>query len=135
MRTPLMPFALVLLAGCYATMAPLYAPVSAAGVTPSGAPYSAREVEDAVVRGALVKGWTILRRDPDGVSAEVHAGEHSARVTILCNAGGWRILHESSSPGLRYSPHTSQGEMIHRRYNHWIRLLDEAIREALAGRR
>lgn len=116
---------------CSPGMAPVFSPVTAAGVSPNGAPYTLEQVEMAVVQGATAKGWTVAHRAPGLVVADVTSGGHGARVQILVNEGGWRIVHEQSSPGLKFRKDDRHGEIIHRRYNHWVRLLDEAIRQAL----
>jgi hypothetical protein len=117
---------------CAPNLAPVYAPAEAAGVTAEGTPYTSQQVEEAAAVGAQSKGWTIVQRAPGVVVAEISAGGHQARVRILCSAEGWRILHEQSSPGLQFGHDDEHGDVIHRRYNHWVRLLDESIRRALA---
>lgn len=116
---------------CSPGMAPVYSPVTASGISPSGQPYTLEQVEMAVVQGAAAKGWTVVHRAPGLVVADVSSGGHGARVQILINEGGWRIVHEQSSPGLKHRADDRHGEIIHRRYNHWVRLLDESIRQAL----
>jgi len=116
---------------CSPGMAPVYSPVTAAGLSPTGQPYTTEQVEMAVVQGATAKGWTVVHRAPGLVVADVSSGGHGARVQILVNEGGWRVVHEQSSPGLKFRQDDRHGEIIHRRYNHWVRLLDESIRQAL----
>lgn len=117
---------------CAPNLAPVYAPSEVAGVSVVGTPYTSQQVEEAAAVGAQSKGWTIVQRAPGVVIAEISAGGHQARVRIVCSAEGWRILHEQSSPGLQFGHDNEHGDVIHRRYNHWVRLLDEAIRRALA---
>jgi hypothetical protein len=116
---------------CAPNLAPVYSPSSPAGLGLNGAPYSAEQVENAVVMGATAKGWVVVQRTPGTVIADINSGGHGARVRILVTEGGWRIVHESSSPSLKYGQDATHGEVIHRRYNHWVRLLDESIRQAL----
>jgi hypothetical protein len=116
---------------CSPGLAPVYSPVTAAGLSPNGAPYTQQQVEAAVVQGSLAKGWTVVHHEPGTIVADVSSGGHGARVRILVNGGGWRIVHEQSSPGLKFRHDDRHGEIIHRRYNHWVRLLDESIRHAL----
>ena len=125
---------LLALAGsaCSPTLAPLYAPAETAGVSPSGTPYNAAQIDAAAVGGAQAKGWTVISHAPGLTVAEVSSGGHTARVRILTNASGWRVVHEQSSPGLKYGTDERHGEVIHRRYNHWVRLLDDAIRQQLS---
>ncbi|MET0283133.1 MAG: hypothetical protein ABW352_01630 [Polyangiales bacterium] len=125
---------LLALAGgaCSPTLAPVYSPAQTAGVNGMGVPYTASEIDQAAVAGAQAKGWTILSHAPGLTVAEVSAGGHGARVRIATNEAGWRIEHDQSSPGLNYGSDARHGAVIHRRYNHWVRLLDEAIRQQLA---
>jgi hypothetical protein len=125
---------LLTLAGsaCSPTLAPVYSPAQTAGVNAAGVPYTAAEIDQAAIAGAQAKGWTILSHAPGLTVAEVSAGGHSARVRIATSQGGWRIEHDQSSPGLHFGGDDRHGAVIHRRYNHWVRLLDESIRQQLA---
>jgi hypothetical protein len=117
---------------CSPTLAPLYAPVETAGVSSSGQPYTAAQIDAAAVAGAQAKGWTIISHAPGLTVAEVSSSGHTARVRILTTDAGWRVVHEQSSPGLKHDTDDRHGEVIHRRYNHWVRLLDDSIRQQLA---
>jgi hypothetical protein len=116
---------------CAPNLAPVYSPSSPAGLSVNGTPYTAEQVENAVVQGASAKGWVVVQRTPGTVIADINSGGHGARVRVLVTEGGWRIVHESSSPSLKYAQDPKHGEIIHRRYNHWAKQLDEAIRQAL----
>jgi hypothetical protein len=116
---------------CAPNLAPVLTPTSPAGVSVSGAPYTMEQIENAVVQGATAKGWVVVQRTPGLVIADINSGGHGARVRVLVNDGGWQIVHESSSPSLKYGHDERHGDVIHRRYNHWVRLLDESIRQAL----
>lgn len=117
---------------CKPNLAPVYAPASPAGLTLSGTPYAAEQVEVAAMQGAVAQGWVVVQRTPGIVIAEINSKGHGARVRILVNEGGWRIVHESSSPSMKYTQDPGQGELIHHHYNLWIKRLDVAIRRALA---
>lgn len=117
--------------GCSPVLAPVYSPNTHAGISPSGHAYPPEAVEQAILRAMATKGWRPLERGAGFVRGEVSAGGHQAVVRVVFNAGGWRIDYESSSPGLKYGQDSRHGEIIHRRYNHWIRLLDEAISREL----
>lgn len=116
---------------CAPHLAPVYAPSSSAGLGPQGRPYTIEQVGQAVVQGAIGKGWTVVAHQPGLVVAEVMAGGHSARVRVVYNESGWRIDRQQTSPGLKYRADGRDGEIIHHRYNLWIRHLDQAIRSAL----
>jgi hypothetical protein len=126
---------LLALAGsaCSPTLAPVYSPAETAGVSAAGVPYTSAQIDQAVVAGAQAKGWTIISHAPGLTVAEVSSGGHTARVRILTADNGWRIVHEQSSPSLHFRNDERHGEVIHRRYNHWVRLLDEAIRQQLGA--
>jgi hypothetical protein len=116
---------------CGGSLPPVYVPTSPAIPPAGGAPFSAQYVEEATVQGAVVRGWTIVHRQPGLVIADIAAGGHGARVRILSDATGWRIEHEQSSPGLRWSTDPTYGQVIHKRYNQWVKALDESIRRSL----
>ncbi|HEX5655569.1 MAG TPA: hypothetical protein VFX59_00170 [Polyangiales bacterium] len=123
---------LLALGACSPTLAPVYSPAQTAGVSAAGTPYTAAQIDAAAIAGAQAKGWTVISHAPGLTVAEVASGGHQARVRILTNDSGWRIVHEQSSPGLKFATDERHGEIIHRRYNHWVRLLDDAIRQHLA---
>lgn len=116
---------------CGGGLPPVYVPTSPAIPPAGGAPFTAQYVEEATVQGAALRGWKIVHRSPGVVIADIVAGGHGARVRILSDATGWRIEHVQSSPGLRWSADPTQGEVIHRRYNQWVKSLDDSIRRAL----
>ncbi len=138
MRRSLLCFALVALAfvagqnlGCAPSLAPIYRPQTNAGITPEGQPYSVEQVEQAILRGAALKKWFIVQRGPGFIVAETSGGGHSAQVRIVYSNAGWQILHVQSTPGLKHGSDQRHGEIIHRRYNHWVKLLDDAIRSEM----
>lgn len=110
-------------AACSPTMAPVYQ-VSGVRLTPySEPPLSVAEVREVVLRGLAQKRWNVQREEPSAIVASVTAGGHEATVRIDYNSAGYSISYVDSSSGLKYD-----GQNIHRRYNHWVRLLDDAIR-------
>jgi hypothetical protein len=118
--------------GCSPTLAPIYSPVEIAGIRRDGAPFTAQQIESAIILGAQEKGWAVISKVPGAVRAEIHVGDHYARVRITYNATSWQVLHEESSPSLEFQTDSTNGTTIHRRYNHWVRLLSESFRKALA---
>lgn len=121
------------LSACKPAHAPLYAPTTKAGIRSSGGAFTVREIRTAVFGGLQAKGWRIMSEKSGEVEAETTSGGHTARVLVRYNAGGWSIGYVSSSPGLKYQADSRHGPIIHRRYNHWVRLLDEAIQRQLHG--
>lgn len=116
---------------CGHGLPPLYVPTSPAGVSTAGVPFSAQQVEEATAQGAIFRGWAIIHRAPGLVIADMNSGGQGARVRILSDASGWRIEHEQSSPGLRWTQDPERGQVIHKRYNQWVKSLDDSIRRAL----
>ncbi len=116
---------------CGHKLAPLLTPVSAAGITSAGVPFMPQQVEEATYQGAIARGWQVVHRQPGLVVADLSANGQGARVRILSDGSGWRIEHETSSPGLYWTQHPTRGPMISRHYNKWVKLLDDSIRRAL----
>lgn len=116
---------------CGSKLAPLLTPVSAAGISPAGIPFLPQQVEEATYQGAIARGWQVVHRQPGLVVADLSSNGHGARVRILSDASGWRIEHEQSSAGLHWTADPQRGQVIHRTYNRWVKLLDDSIRRAL----
>jgi hypothetical protein len=92
-------------------------------------PWNGRTLEDAEVRQILVRAatlrrWTVEREEPGVIFARIVSGQHEAVVRMDYNSAGYSVSYVDSSPSLRYD-----GVTIHRRYNHWVRLLDDAIQK------
>lgn len=121
------------LSACQPSLAPLYAPTTTAGIHSSGASYTANEIKAAVLSGLQAKNWHLVTTKEGRIEAETTSGRHTARVVVSYNASGWSIGYISSSPGLKYQHDPQHGTIIHRRYNHWIRMLNEAIGHALVS--
>jgi hypothetical protein len=117
--------------GCGGRLTPLYVPTSPAGLSAGGVPFAPQQVEEATAQAAVYGGWKIVHRAPGLVIADIAAGKHGARVRILSDATGWRIEHEQSSPSMRWSVNPRHGQVINRRYNQWVKALDDGIRRAL----
>lgn len=108
---------------CGASLVPVHQ-VSGARLEPwDGRVLSEAEVRQIIVRGLARRRFQVLREEPNVVFAHIVSGPHEAQVRIDYNAAGYAISYVDSSPGLKYDGHN-----IHKRYNHWVRGLDEAIR-------
>ncbi len=92
----------------------------------SGLAPNADGVRGATLRGLTAKHWAVVGTEPGVIICSVNAGGHFATVRIEFDAQGYIILHEESSPALRFD-----GERIHRRYNSWIKNLQRAIQVEL----
>jgi hypothetical protein len=122
---------LVCLLACHPKQAPIETPHASLGLAADGRPHTTEAVAAAIRRGLLTKKWNVLAEQPGLIQARVDAGGHYAVVRITYTAGGWLIEHVESSPGLRHEEHRRHGPIIHHRYNHWVRRLDAAIRQAV----
>jgi len=122
----------VTLLACAPSATDLQRPRGAINLDVSGRGSSAEQVLQAIRLGATRRHWAILQEGPKDVIASVSSGGHDATVRIEYNQSGWIILHERSSPSLRYDPDYRGREIIHFRYNFWVRHLNRAIEEALS---
>jgi hypothetical protein len=116
-------FAGVLLA-CSPTLAPVLN-VDERMSVPSNGAQSVERTRQAIRDGLAAKRWKVDRDEPGRIIATITMGEHQATVRITYTADHYSIHHQESSNGLKYD-----GTNIHRRYNHWIRLLSQAIDHA-----
>ncbi len=94
-------------------------------------PYALSESNEPLmyetIRWALdAKGWRVEEEQPGAVLASVRAGGHEATVEVVYDDRGYAIRHIRSSPGLKFDGHS-----IHKRFNHWVDRLDNAIQNRL----
>jgi hypothetical protein len=113
--------------GCGANMAPVLNPKDVPVVTAAQGAPTTEQVRAAIVAGLAAKGWTVQSEEGLALTAETSSGGHTASVTIEYSSTRYSIHHLNSSEGLKYD-----GQEIHRRYNHWIDLLQQAINAELA---
>jgi hypothetical protein len=126
---------LAVIMGCIAcapNAADLQKPQGYANVDMNGQPAPIAQVAQAIRMGAMKKHWNITGEQPGVMTAHVLSGGHEATVQIEYNERGWIITHVSSSPGLVYNPNYNGREIIHHRYNFWVRHLNRAIENSLA---
>jgi len=119
--------AAIALGGCGANMAPVLNPSDVPVVTATQGAPTTEQVRAAIVAGLAGKGWTVQSEEGLALTAETSSGGHTASVTIQYSSTRYSITHLNSSEGLKYD-----GQEIHRRYNHWIDLLQQAINAELA---
>lgn len=118
--------ALCLGLGCRPNLSPVYEPEGSVVATASGLSPTADGVRGAILRAMTTKHWTVVGSEPGVILAHVNSGGHFATVRIEYDAEGYVILHEETSPGLKFD-----GDAIHRRYNHWIKGLNVQIQVEL----
>jgi len=122
-------FSTLTLSGCF-NLAPVRDVRDSPIAVPRNVERSEAVVRDGIVRGLTAKGWSIEGESGPTLIASVTGGGHWAKVRIDYTAHAFSITYQDSSPGLRYD-----GESVHRRYNHWVHLLERAIRKQLANAR
>lgn len=118
--------AVLLASGC--TKAPILVPSNQFAPV-EGTSSQASDMRAAILNGISTKGWKKIQDEPGRIAARIDYGQHWAEVDIPYDADGYSIEHRATSPGLKYD-----GATVHRRYNHWVRLLDQAIIRVLTGR-
>ena len=117
--------------GCTFETAPIY---NVRANAPAARPLSGEEVRTGIYRALTVKNWVVTAEEPWNITAMVTAGGHSAVVAIAYNTEAYTITRVDSSAGLKYDPsHPRHGEIIHRRYNHWINLLNQQIQREISA--
>ena len=121
-----------LLQGCAPNLSDIQNPQGFVNVDPYGRPASAEMVLAAIRLGATNKHWRIVNEGPGVELAQVSSGGHEATVRIDYNERGWVISHQDSSPGLKYKADYQGRQVIHHRYNLWVRHLNRSIEKSLA---
>lgn len=111
-------------AACSPTLAPVLNVDERMSAPASGA-QSVERTRQAIRDGLAAKNWKVDRDEPGRIIATITMGEHRATVRIVYSADHYSIHHQESSGGLKFD-----GTNIHRRYNHWVKLLSQAIDRA-----
>jgi hypothetical protein len=124
---------LILLAfsACAPTSTDLLRPRGTSGLNAEGNRPDIRRIQFAIRDGAARAGWAITKEEPGAIYANVQSGGHDATVRIQYDVDGWEIQRESSSSGLKYNPDYWGREIIHFRYNKWVRGLNGSIQNSL----
>ena len=113
--------------GCGANLSTVLNVQNAPVVLPAGQAPSPQATRDAIMRAIAAKHWQIEGEAPTTIVTGVSSGGHSASVRIDYNANYYSINYLKSSESLKYD-----GQHIHRRYNHWVERLREAIDREIA---
>ena len=110
--------------GCGNT-APLLNYTGTPVTTASGNKVKTKQVKKAILLAGTEKGWQMKDVKPGLIQAEIMVSNLMAKIDIKYTATTFSITYKDSS-NLRYD-----GTVIHKRYNHWIRLLNDKIRSKL----
>lgn len=120
-RTAVLGLMLAFVAGC--TSKPVMAPKELLVV---GHSYSNEEIQQAILKAAAERGWTVRRATPGLVQADITVrNTFFAAVDIRYSLSNFRIDYRDSR-NLDYN----DGK-IHRNYNRWVYNLDKSIMREL----
>jgi hypothetical protein len=86
-----------------------------------------QQVGQAIYRAGNGLGWRMETVAPGTLTGTLSMRSHVAVVTITHDTTTYRINYKDST-NLLY-----EGDQIHKRYNTWVRNLDQAIRREIAG--
>jgi len=117
-------FSTVLFLGCGNT-APLLNYENSPVTTVSGKKAKAEQVKKAIILAGTQKGWQMKEVKPGLLEATIFRSNLMAKININYSPDSYSITYKDSS-NFRYD-----GTNIHKRYNHWIRLLNDQIRSQL----
>lgn len=90
-----------------------------------GEPLSLEQVQSAIMKGAIQKGWTPSLVKEGVVEASILVRSHEAVVTIPYTQNDFDIVYKSS----KNLDHAD--DKIHRNYNRWVANLAASIQEEL----
>lgn len=115
--------AFVLLAGCRTS--PVYNVYNAPVMVTGNKPYTAGDVEQAIIRAGASLGWQVRKVKPGKLIGTLFIRSHMAEVDIAYSKDKYDIRYKNSN-NLNYD-----GTKIHSNYNGWIQNLDNAIKREL----
>ncbi len=93
--------------------------------TQAGETLSLEQVQAAIMKGSIQKGWVPSVVKPGLVEASIQVRTHQAVVSIPYTQGDYDIIYKSSQ-----NLDESDGK-IHRNYNRWVVNLSASIQEEL----
>ena len=96
-------------------------------VTVSGSKPALDKVKKAIITAGTMKGWQMQPVKDGQILGSIFIGGHMAKIDINYTPETYSITYKDSS-NLKYD-----GTNIHKRYNHWIRLLNDQIRMQLSA--
>ena len=121
MKRALLTFILLGFVGISGCLAPLVNVTDSAVTTGSERSASIKELGEAVVKASGSLGWRMQRITAGHIVGTLFLRSQMAAVDITFNEDTYSINYKNSS-NLKYD-----GEEIHRKYNGWIKKLDNAI--------
>lgn len=115
----------IFLFGCGNT-APLLNFENSPVVTVSGKQAKLDDVKKRIIAAGISKGWQMQPVTDGHIVGTLFLGGHMAKVDVKYTADTYSVTYKDSS-NLNYD-----GANIHKRYNHWVRLLNDQIRVQLS---
>ena len=112
-----------LLAGCGHKGVPMTRSVPVALAAP---PANVAAIEQAIETALSRRHWSVKEKAPGKYTAHLDERSHGATVAIVYDATNVRIDYVDSTD-LAYE-NTSDGELIHRSYNNWVKNLANDIK-------
>ena len=112
-----------LLAGCGHKGVPMTRSLPVALAAP---PANTAAMEQAIETALSRRHWSVKEKAPGKYTAHLDERSHGATVAIVYDATNVRIDYVDSTD-LAYE-NTSDGELIHRSYNNWVKNLANDIR-------
>ncbi len=116
-------YAAVLAAGCGHKGVPITRSVSVGLAAP---PANAAAMERAIETALSRRHWSVKEKVPGKYTAYLDERSHTATVAVVYDATNVRIDYVDST-NLAYE-NTSDGELIHRSYNTWVKNLANDIK-------
>lgn len=93
--------------------------------TQAGKTLSLDQIQAAIMKGSIQKGWVPSVIKPGLVEASIQVRTHQAVVTIPYTQADYDIVYKSSQNL------DENGGKIHRNYNRWVANLSASIQEEL----
>lgn len=87
------------------------------------------DVHRIIIRGIRPLGWTVESESLGRIIAEKEMGGHMARVAIDYNTKEYSITHVNNGLSFKYED-LGNREIIHKKYNIWIKKLEHSIQSA-----
>lgn len=84
------------------------------------------QIKKAILQGGATRGWQMREIKPGLIRGTVDRSGHHAEIEIPYSNKSYSINYVSSTNLM------AKDGSIHRNYNKWVKLLDEAIQKALA---
>jgi len=115
---------LLLLGAC--NTRPIYNAENVTVVTGSGSVPSQEDARRVIVKAATSKGWAVKDIDSTHLQVSHTARGHTAQAVVEYSTNSFSITYHDSIR-MKY-----KGTTIHRKYNGWIRNLEERIQQYFA---